>query len=937
MLQQQQGEQEVFEQKRDFKDRDAFLFKIIDAVARRGMLPLIDCMRLKLLSRSFNRKYGAKDQILYFVALCHCTQSAHSGSWGYEEEAMDDPTTSMQFRFWKHSLVTPAVLESHIQRYGMGVEGDPSSHYVNFYARLAALNAEANTSSPGQMGEIMRDVRRTFPSHPFFREGARGNIMLGRVLRAFSTARPDIGYCQGMNFVVGVFILARLPVSETGGCNISSANAAANSSPTKHNSSSSASVAIAESSSSSPSISADEVLEMTQEADVFLMMISLVSPQSALDMSGMWAPGVPKMKLRVFQFDRLFKSSLPKLHHHFDNLKLAPEVLVAQWIITLYSYTVPVPITMGLWDYIMLGGWAAMYRVALTILSYKEKELLVMDLDEVGKTMREWKGTQIIGGVAAPATTSLICIDDWSTTFLLSCDNIPITNEVLLQMNEHYGLELIYSAENQEAGNMIRVKYEQDGDGIVGGSDNKRGSPPVIRRDHSTSSLGSISSKTRELEPSQVGWFQRYGEDLSPIAQTDMTDLAEELRSMDVQVEKDKVCLQRKILETCDMVKTADERARKAIRKQGALKLQASELERTLEDTIWRSEKIAYYVGVLVNTTGNVNMNLPKMPSTMDSDEGITSNSTGGNGTASPSRDTSLASEVSDITAMSELDSEKCSHFVEDLEAEYMSKDDVNQNRSSEDLTNNNGRISPTMTSVVKSSSSNKRDNDSKDRRLFGGIGSGSKDESSKVSNLKDVKAPLEKEKKGIGALFRGITKHFGNKNTNNNNWSSNSNSNNKKNNKEGNSADNNSDNGRSVNISSTLNNNNNNNNCDGREGRGNVSDGSVQETVRIHNGSVFINIGDEEAKQQALLSRIQFFSQESNKCQVEIIDITRKLTELKLALVKADKFMQSAVMVAEDAIIRKKSLCEQLQLLSQSANDVRSRKLLTAVDKHGM
>merc|ERR1712139_224322 len=99
----------------------------------------------------------------------------------------------------------------------------------------------------------------------------------------------------------------------------------------------------------------------------------------------------------------------------------------------------------------------------------------------------------------------------------------------------------------------------------------------------------------------------------------------------------------------------------------------------------------------------------------------------------------------------------------------------------------------------------------------------------------------MGKEKKGIGALFRGITKHFGNKNTNNNNWSSNSNSNNKKNNKEGNSADNNSDNGRSVNISSTLNNNNNNNNCDGREGRGNVSDGSVQETVRIHNGSVFI------------------------------------------------------------------------------------------------
>ena len=38
-------------------------------------------------------------------------------------------------------------------------------------------------------------------------------------------------------------------------------------------------------------------------------------------------PGVPRMKLRVFQFDRLFKGCLPKLHAHFDNLKLAPEVL----------------------------------------------------------------------------------------------------------------------------------------------------------------------------------------------------------------------------------------------------------------------------------------------------------------------------------------------------------------------------------------------------------------------------------------------------------------------------------------------------------------------------------------------------------------------------------------------------------------------------------
>jgi hypothetical protein len=44
-------------------------------------------------------------------------------------------------------------------------------------------------------------------------QGSRGNFILSRVLRAFSTARPDIGYCQGMNFVVGVLILGEKKTS----------------------------------------------------------------------------------------------------------------------------------------------------------------------------------------------------------------------------------------------------------------------------------------------------------------------------------------------------------------------------------------------------------------------------------------------------------------------------------------------------------------------------------------------------------------------------------------------------------------------------------------------------------------------------------------------------------------------------------------------------
>jgi hypothetical protein len=34
------------------------------------------------------------------------------------------------------------------------------------------------------------------------------------------------------------------------------------------------------------------------------------------------------MKLRVFQFDRMLSTHLPRLHKHFRNIRLAPDILV---------------------------------------------------------------------------------------------------------------------------------------------------------------------------------------------------------------------------------------------------------------------------------------------------------------------------------------------------------------------------------------------------------------------------------------------------------------------------------------------------------------------------------------------------------------------------------------------------------------------------------
>jgi Rab-GTPase-TBC domain len=62
-------------------------------------------------------------------------------------------------------------------------------------------------SSPYE-GLIGKDVGRSFPSVEMFREkDGEGQQMLGRVLKCFSLYDNQIGYCQGLGFVVGPLLM----------------------------------------------------------------------------------------------------------------------------------------------------------------------------------------------------------------------------------------------------------------------------------------------------------------------------------------------------------------------------------------------------------------------------------------------------------------------------------------------------------------------------------------------------------------------------------------------------------------------------------------------------------------------------------------------------------------------------------------------------------
>lgn len=54
--------------------------------------------------------------------------------------------------------------------------------------------------------QIQRDLTRTFPNHPFFMQEA-GRQALYNVAKAYSVFDQEVGYCQGLAFIIGCLLL----------------------------------------------------------------------------------------------------------------------------------------------------------------------------------------------------------------------------------------------------------------------------------------------------------------------------------------------------------------------------------------------------------------------------------------------------------------------------------------------------------------------------------------------------------------------------------------------------------------------------------------------------------------------------------------------------------------------------------------------------------
>jgi hypothetical protein len=87
---------------------------------------------------------------------------------------------------------------------GEELNDNTDSLYENIHSRAEIEKSNENQKFRKVVDEIIKDINRTFHVGKFNTE--EGQQELKRVLTALAYVRPEIGYCQGMNFVAGALL-----------------------------------------------------------------------------------------------------------------------------------------------------------------------------------------------------------------------------------------------------------------------------------------------------------------------------------------------------------------------------------------------------------------------------------------------------------------------------------------------------------------------------------------------------------------------------------------------------------------------------------------------------------------------------------------------------------------------------------------------------------
>ena len=169
--------------------------------------------------------------------------------------------------------------------------------------------------------QINKDLNRTFYTEKY--KIGNGKTMLNNILTAIAFIRPDIGYCQGMNFIAGSLINF-----------------------------------------------------IDDEEKCFWIFLHFIDN---LELKSLYLQKMPDYLIKLYQLNYFIKEYFPKLLPHLKINQINPDIFFSKWILTIFSNFLPFETLYNVWDLFVLDKWKAIFKFSIIIVHYMKDELMNMD------------------------------------------------------------------------------------------------------------------------------------------------------------------------------------------------------------------------------------------------------------------------------------------------------------------------------------------------------------------------------------------------------------------------------------------------------------------------------------------------------------------------------------------------------------------------------
>jgi len=169
-----------------------------------------------------------------------------------------------------------------------------------------------------------------------------GQAALRRLLRAYSTYDPQVGYCQGMNFIAALFLMV-----------------------------------------------------MDDEETAFWMFVSVMN-EDVYNLRELFVRDMAGTQEVLYVAERLIEQFLPRLFDHFQLQNVQMSMILTPWLMTIYTRNFPFELVLRVWDSFLVEGWKVVYRTMLALLEHAQPALLQLEFEEIIMYLREFTST--VGG-----------------------------------------------------------------------------------------------------------------------------------------------------------------------------------------------------------------------------------------------------------------------------------------------------------------------------------------------------------------------------------------------------------------------------------------------------------------------------------------------------------------------------------------------------------